>query len=83
MKNKIENSFKFISIIILVTLIIGFILGWLFPVEGPIDYVYDEKVKKVPSKVAPPIQEKPIFIEISEEDIPEWYTIVPVLNEVK
>lgn len=35
-------------------IVVGFILGWVFPVEGPIDYVYDNAVKKkVPERVAP------------------------------
>ena len=45
---------KKVITIVLFTLIIGFLLGWLFPVEGPVDYVYDNYVhQKVASKNCP------------------------------
>lgn len=45
---------KKVITVILLTLIIGFLLGWLFPVEGPVDYVYDNYVnQKVASKNCP------------------------------
>lgn len=41
---------------LILILIAGFLLGWLFPVEGPIDYVYDNYVaKKCASKNCPPV----------------------------
>lgn len=34
---------------------VGFLLGWLFPVEGPVDYIYDNyKMKKCAAKLCPP-----------------------------
>ena len=52
--------------------LLGFLLGWLFPVEGPYDYVYDEYASqhahKNPSKVAPL---KPYQIIIDVNDLSE------------
>lgn len=63
-----------VFIIILCIVILGFILGWLNPVEGPFDYVYDnyasQPAHRRPSSVAP-VQKKQIIIDIndlSEED---------------
>ena len=54
--------------------LLGFLLGWLFPVEGPYDYVYDEHASqpahKNPTKVAPlkPYQVIIDVNDLSEED---------------
>lgn len=56
--------------IIVSMVLLGFVLGWLFPVEGPIDYVYDEAVKKAPVKAAP-VEHYHLIVNIndlSEED---------------
>ena len=62
-----------IEILILV-IVLGFILGWLFPVEGPFDYVYDDYASqpahKSPQKAAP-LQPLQLIIDVndlSEED---------------
>lgn len=57
---------------IVVITLIAFILGWLFPVEGPVDFVYDDYVAhKVATKNGPTIkEEKPL---INEFDFDEWY----------
>ena len=70
--------------IILGCVSLGFILGWLFPIEGPYDEGYEElvtSVKKKPSKVAPikPVK-KEILIDLDEDDIPEVYLLVPQLT---
>lgn len=39
--------------LIMLACAIFFFLGWLFPVEGPLDFVYDNHVKKTPTKAAP------------------------------
>ena len=45
---------KKVIIFTLLILGIGFLLGWIFPVEGPVDYVYDNYVnQKVASKNCP------------------------------
>lgn len=42
-------------LIVFVVITVGFLLGWLFPVEGPIDYIYDNyKIKKCATKLCPP-----------------------------
>lgn len=52
--------------IVLTIVSVSFIAGWLFPVEGPFDYVYDDYVtihKAKHSKgVASPQSSKEIFI---------------------
>ena len=60
--------------IIICILILGFFIGWLFPVEGPYDYVYDDYASqpahKNPTKVAP-LKPYQIIIDVndlSEED---------------
>jgi cellulose synthase/poly-beta-1,6-N-acetylglucosamine synthase-like glycosyltransferase len=60
--------------IIICILALGFFIGWLFPVEGPYDYVYDEyasqPARKNPSKAAP-LKPYQIIIDVndlSEED---------------
>lgn len=62
-----------IEILILV-IVLGFVLGWLFPVEGPFDYVYDDYASqpahKSPQK-ASPLQPLQLIIDVndlSEED---------------
>lgn len=62
-----------IEILILV-IVLGFVLGWLFPVEGPFDYVYDDYASqpahKSPTKAAP-LQPLQLIIDVndlSEED---------------
>lgn len=62
-----------IEILILV-IVLGFVLGWLFPVEGPFDYVYDDYASqpahKSPQKAAP-LQPLQLIIDVndlSEED---------------
>lgn len=61
---------------ILLGIIIGLLLGWIFPVEGPIDYVYDDYASQPAHKhpVAAPAQKSvpevdPAIIEEMDE---EW-----------
>lgn len=63
--------------VIIGTVIIAFLIGWLFPVEGPLDYVYDDYVKnkKAVKNVAKPIHKKEIFV-ITDEEVEE-YLLVP------
>lgn len=50
---------KYVLLILLI-ITVGFLLGWLFPVEGPIDYVYDNyKAQKYAVKNGPLIIESP------------------------
>jgi hypothetical protein len=85
-------SYKLISILAL----LGFIAGWLFPVEGPIDYKYDEmvgnKTIKKPVVNAPlPKEEykwdidipdiKEVLIDLNEDGEQEWYLFMPLKNK--
>lgn len=66
---KLTKVDKYIVYIILIILI-SFLLGWLFPVEGPLDWVYDDMVypKKCPSRAAPPIKKEPVKIDFEDFD---------------
>ena len=55
---------KHLILWIIVIVILGFILGWIFPVEGPIDYIYDNyKAEKIASKLCAPPKETSEFTE--------------------
>lgn len=75
------NKIFFISVIIGG---IFFILGWLFPVEGPYDYVYDnyiEEIKRPHKGLAAPAPKKTeIYEDYNEDGIPEWYEIIPLFD---
>ena len=66
---------------IIIMLIIAFGLGWIFPVEGPLDYVYDNYASQPAHKrpvVAPAVKETKIEFNIndlSEEDFEELMEI--------
>lgn len=71
--------------LIITAIILIFLLGWLFPVEGPLDFIYDkyasqpahfQPTKKVPTRVAP-VPKKEILIDLNEDEEPEWYWIIP------
>ena len=60
--------------IIVIGAIVGFVIGWVFPIEGPIDYVYDnyasQPAHRSPKKSVT-VQPKNIIIDVndlSEED---------------
>ena len=60
--------------IVTISLLIGFLVGWINPVEGPIDFIYDnyasQPAHRRPS-VSAPLQPKQFIIDIndlSEED---------------
>lgn len=66
-----------VATVVLLPFIIAlcFLLGWLFPVEGPFDYLYDnyasQPAHKSPSKAAPTIEQYHLIVNIndlSEED---------------
>ena len=59
-------TYKNFIFIVLGFLVIGFILGWLFPVEGPVDYIYDNYRDTRATKLGPP-QKEPI--KFSEEEL--------------
>ena len=42
--------------IIILCLVIAFSLGWLFPIEGPFDYVYDDDYENFVSAFGTPEQ---------------------------
>ena len=68
-----KKLFPFLPIIIVA--IFAFILGWLFPVEGPYDYVYDNYASQPANKrpnllVVPDVQQGVIlFTELSLDDL--------------
>ena len=52
------------TLLILFIVAIGFLLGWIFPVEGPIDYVYDNYRAKKSA-----VKNGPLIVEPSEEEL--------------
>lgn len=72
--------FKYICIAI-VLLIIGFILGWLFPIKGPYDIDDSDTIKvKKHAQRSTAINPKPVkemLIDLNEDEIPEWYLLIP------
>ena len=76
-----------IKVWLLILFLVAFILGWFCPIEGPFDFLYDKYAsqpahiqphKKFPTKVAPvvvPVKE--VFIDLNEDEEPEWYWIIP------
>ena len=58
---------KHLTFFVGIIVVFGFILGWIFPVEGPIDYVYDNyKAKKHIIAGAKPSVTVP---ELTEEEL--------------
>ena len=61
-------------VIALIIAVAFFIMGWLFPIEGPLDFVYDkyasQPAHKQPQKFAPIVTSKLIIDinDLSEED---------------
>ena len=54
-------------LLVLVVVTVGFLLGWLFPIEGPVDYIYDNyKMKKCAVKLCPPTTDAE---ELSEDEL--------------
>lgn len=61
----------------------SFLLGWLFPVEGPIDYVYDDyKVKKSAGKICP-LQESKAPVIFNEEELDYLNELMEEMEEMK
>lgn len=66
-------------LIVLFCIVIGFLFGWLFPVEGPIDYIYDNKVPVKNGPSIKPITE--IYVDLDEDEVPEWYWVIKPVKE--
>ena len=76
----------------LIIIVIAFFLGWVFPVEGPIDYIYDKwasqpaihqpevKEHKMKCCPAPAPKTTRIYEDLNEDGEPEWYEVVPLFT---
>ena len=66
--------------------IAGVIVGWLNPIEGPLDWTYDEYASqpahKSPTRIAPPKKEKPLFIWFFDEE-EEEVTVPPIVQAIQ
>ena len=70
-------------IVLFLLFLLGVFLGWIFPVEGPIDYVYDEWAENQALKKPPTVNVSNPDIrvieinpnELSEEDFEVLYFI--------
>lgn len=63
---------------------LGFFLGWIFPIEGPIDYVYDEHVGNKTMKrpvVNIPAQPQKKEILLDGADVEDIKEVLIDLNE--
>ena len=71
---KDKNEVIIEGVILFLIILLGFILGWIFPIEGPLDWVYDDyeaqHTKKVPQKAAPP-KKIPVYLIINAEELEE------------
>ena len=69
-------------LIVVAWVMVGFVIGWLFPVEGPYDEKYEQQVvqhKKRSStvNVAAPKKKKIVLVDLNEDDIEEMYYLIP------
>lgn len=70
----------------ILVLIVGIFFGWVCPIEGPIDYLYDSYASQPainrPSKgvTAPAPKKTEIFEDFNEDGEPEWYQIIPLFE---
>lgn len=62
---------------ILVTLSIA--IGLLIPIPSPLEEQPQQEVHKAPVKVAP-IPPSKVLIDLNEDEIPEWYYVIPTLE---
>ena len=69
---------------LLAGVLIGIIIGWLNPIEGPLDWTYDkyssQPSHKSPERVAPIIKENPLFIWLFEEEEENEVNTLPLPN---
>lgn len=72
-------------IISLVIILFGFFLGWVFPMEGPIDYVYDDyvgnKTIKKPVVNIPTQETKKLIYGVDIPDVNDVKEVLIDLNE--
>lgn len=61
---------------------IGVVIGLLIPITSPVDKIMQEQQEirhKAPVKVAP-IPPSKVLIDLNEDEIPEWYYVIPTLE---
>ena len=79
-------SFRAFMIVVLGIALLFFILGWVFPVEGPIDYVYDDYASqpahKSPSKAAP-LKPYQIIIDVNDLSEEDFEALQEVFSNAK
>ena len=76
-------SLRAFIIVVLGIAILFFVLGWVFPVEGPIDYVYDDYASqpahKSPTTVAP-LKPYQIIIDVNDLSEEDFEALQEVFN---
>lgn len=87
MTNRDSDTIIFYVVLsIIVTLFLGIFIGWVCPIEGPIDYVYDNYASQPALKrphrgvPAPAPKKTEIFEDFNEDGEPEWYQIIPLFE---
>ena len=72
-----KNFLTGFALSILVTLSIA--IGLLIPIPSPLEEQPQQEVRKAPVKVAP-IPPSKVLIDLNEDEIPEWYYVIPTLE---
>ena len=71
--------------------ILFLLIGWLCPIEGPLDWTYDKyakqpatynPVKKRQCCPAPPPKKTEIYEDFNEDGEPEWYQLTPMFEVI-
>ena len=67
--------------------LVGVIVGWLNPIEGPLDWTYDEYASqpahRSPVRVSPaPKKEKPLFMWFFDEE-EEEIAVPPIIQAIQ
>ena len=84
--HKIQDWVMLPPWVLWVIAILFLFIGWLCPIEGPFDYVYDKYAehpaihrphKGIP---APPPKKTQIYEDFNEDGEPEWYQITPMFE---
>ena len=75
--------------LVIVIIFVVFLLGWLFPLEGPLDWTMDKystqpatynPVKKRQCCPAPAPKKTEIYEDFNEDGEPEWYQLIPMFE---
>jgi len=72
-----KNAITGFVIAIIVT--ISILIGLMIPIPSPLEEETPKQIHKAPVRVAP-IPPSKVLIDLNEDDIPEWYYVIPTLE---